>query len=109
MVIAVATRSAQNVRDEGETSLSIGSFLDGLVDLGLRGRLGTLLLGRLVAFAPELLSDLVGVEGTRLLSVRLVDVILRRRWDDTEDIVEGRGGIGLVGRNLVADAEDLTV
>jgi hypothetical protein len=43
------------------------------------------------------------------LAVGLADVILRGRVGDTEDVVKGRGRVGLVGGNLIADAKDFAI
>lgn len=112
VVVALAAGPAQDASDERQTRLAVGRLLDGLVDLALRGRLGGAILAGLLglgALGAQLLGDLVGVQRARLLAVCLVDVVLRRRGRDAEDVVEGRVGVGFVRGNLVADAEDFTV
>lgn len=108
VVVAVPQRPAQDVGDEREARLALRGVLDGGVDLRLGGRLAVLLL----AAGPgllELLLDLVRVQGARLLAVGLGDVVVRRRARDAQDVVEGGRRVALVRRDLVADAEDLTI
>lgn len=114
MVVAVAAGPAQDVGDEGQAGLALRGLLNGDIDLGLGGWLDAgLLIAVLVlalgAVGLELALDLVRVQGARLLAVGLGDVVLGCRREDAEDVVEGGRGVGLMGRDLVADAEDFSV
>jgi hypothetical protein len=108
VIIAFAALATQDVGDEREACLALRGELDGILDLGLRGALCALFLA-LCALGAELLGDLVRVEGASLCAVGLVDVVLGGRVCDAEDLVEGGGGVSLVGGDLVADAEDFAI
>lgn len=116
MIITFATGTAKDVGDEGEARLVLARFLDRGFDLGSSGWLGDmnarrfLLLGvALGSVGPELLLDLVRVEGTSLLAVGFRNVVLRGRRDNAQDVVECRTGIRLVGCDFVANAENFTI
>lgn len=116
VVVAVSRRSLEDVGNERQASLLLGRLLDGSLDFGRRGSLGGLRAG-LVALLPlalcfvcaKLLRHLVGMQRSCPLAVGLADVILRGRVGDTEDVVKGRGRVGLVGGNLIADAKDFAI
>lgn len=107
VVVAVPRRPAQDVCDEGEAGLALRGALDGRLCLGGRGLLGG--LAGLCAVVSEVLLHLVRVERARLLAVGAVDVLLRGRGGDAEDVVKGGRGIGLVRRDFIADAEDFSI
>lgn len=116
VVVASTPGAFQDVGDDGQAGLSVRSLLDGGLDLGLRGGLGDVDTGLLVllvlfglgTLGGELLLYLVGVEGTRLLAVGLVDIILGGRGGDAQNIVEGNVG-AFEGGDLVTDTEDLAI
>lgn len=116
VVVASTAGALQDVGDNGQAGLAVRSLLDGGLDLGLRGALGDLDAGLLVllvllglgALGGELLLDLVGVEGTGLLAVGFVDIILGGRGGDAEEVVEGDIRT-LEGGDLVTKTENLTV
>jgi hypothetical protein len=102
------TLTTQNVGNQGQTSLALGSLLHGILNIRLRRCLATLVLA-LGALSAKLLGDLVGMQRTCLQAVSLVDVILRGGVCDSKDLVESRSGVGFVRGDLVTDAEDFTI
>jgi hypothetical protein len=108
MVVALTTLTTQNVGNQGQTSLALGSLLHGILNIRLRRCLATLVLA-LGALSAKLLGDLVGMQRTCLQAVSLVDVILRGGVCDSKDLVESRSGVGFVRGDLVTDAEDFTI
>lgn len=113
MIVAVSRRAFQDACNQTKSSLTIRCLLDGSFDLSGSGRLGSALFSfaasQLHAFGSQSLLDLVRVKGDGLLSMCLVDVFERCTRRDAEDIVKGRSGISFVGRDFIADAEDLTI
>ena len=119
VVIAVATRPAQDVGDDGQAGLTAFGALDGGLDLGGGGRLrrrgarlallflGLLLLG-LEALSGELLPDFVGMEQPRPLLVGLVDVIDACRSLHAQEVIEG-DIVSLMCNEFVTNTEDLAV
>ena len=108
VIVALTSLATQDVGNEGETCLTLGGELDGILDLGRSRGLSTLVLA-LCALGAQLLSDLVGVKSASLCTVGLVNVVLRGGICDAEDLVEGGGGVSLVCSDLVTNAEDLTI
>jgi hypothetical protein len=110
MIISVALGSAQDVGDQRQTGLSLTGLLNGGLDLSRSGRLdGSTSLLVLAGLGAHLLLDLVGVQRARLLAVGLGDVVERGRRGDAEDVVKGRGGIGLEARDFIANAKDFAI
>jgi len=111
VVVPRAVRAFQDVRNDSESLVGFGGRFDEGVDLLLRRRLGDRLALLLVledALGLEALARLVGMDVARLFAVRLVQLVLRGRGLDAEQVVEGDVG-AIVGHDLVADAEDLVV
>lgn len=112
VVITFPTGTTKDVGDEGETRLLLARLLDCGFYFG-RSRwfdARLLLLGiALSSVGPELLLDLVRVEGTSLLAVGFRDVVLRGRGRNSQDVVECRTRVRLVGCDFVANAENFTI
>jgi hypothetical protein len=49
------------------------------------------------------------MESDCLLSVGFGDFVERGTWENSQDVVKGCGGVGLVGSNFIANSEDLTI
>jgi hypothetical protein len=111
VVISLAFGALQDIGNDGEPLVGFGGIFDKSVDFLLRGRLGNLLALLLVledALGLEALARLVGMHLARLFAVRLVQLVLRCRGLDAEQVVESDVG-AVVGDDLIADAEDLVV
>lgn len=117
VVVALAAGAAEDVGHDGQAGLAVRGALDGGLDLGLGGLLGDfhaalgllgLGLGGGGALGGEGLLDLVRVQGAGFLAVGLVDLVLGGGGLDADVVVEGDVG-ALVGRDLVAKAEDFAV
>lgn len=116
MVVAVAIGTADDVAHKTKAGLALGGNLDSGLDLLLGRSLGhidagglLLLLLGLGALGDELLADFIRVEGAGDLAVGLGDLVNGSAVLDAEEVVEGLFGVGLVGLDLIADTENLTI
>lgn len=111
MVISLTAGALEDFGDDSEALVGDGGIFDEGVDLALGGGLGDLLALLFVledALGLEGLARLVRVLLARLLADGLVQLVLRGRGLDAEQIVEGDVG-AIVGDDFVAEAEDLVV
>lgn len=116
MIVTLASWASQDVGHYTKTRKSVTGSLCGGIDLGLRGALGDVHARLLALGSPfaggavgdELLLDLVGVQGARLLTVGLVDVVLVGTGLDAEEVVEAHID-ALRSLDLVAQAEDFLI
>lgn len=114
VVVALPRRALQDVGNDSEPLVSLGDLLHMCFDFLLRRLLGD--FDAILAFVlvlqsiggSELLASLVRVDGTGLLAVGFIDIVLRRRGLETEQVVES-DVCTIVGCYLVAEFEYFVV
>jgi hypothetical protein len=117
VIVPLPLRTFQDGSNDSQSLVGCCDFLQVRINLLLRGllvdthaRLAALwLVFVLESIAgDELLAGLVRVEVAGLLAIGLVQVVLRRRGLEVEEIVEGNV-VAVVSDDLIAELEDLMV